>query len=230
MLNTTIRMDADANGKDPDTYSYHLATSHQQLWSKPLPNGEFFQLHLKGRSKFSLVYQGKQERFVFTSDSIGHTMSKWKKMKPIIDQVETHEIESFYDIALTIGGYVIFPANRIENKPTINAMRGLLSTIRDRFDLTLECIRLYYENQSSPLYEHLKQYQSFFDLFLDFKGYVDFFLLQDLVDENYKIQFWLPFESFGNYIVIPGNMEEYQTYKANVIKFILQRNCRMEES
>ena len=45
MLNTTIRMDADANSKDPDTFSYQLATSHQQLWSKPLPNGEFFQLH-----------------------------------------------------------------------------------------------------------------------------------------------------------------------------------------
>ena len=47
-------MDADANGKDPDKYSYQLATSHQQLWSKPLPNGETFQLHIKGRSKFSL--------------------------------------------------------------------------------------------------------------------------------------------------------------------------------
>ena len=223
-------MDSDAKGKDPDSYSYQLASYHQQLWSKPLPNGEFFQLLIKGRSKFSLVYQGTTERFVFTSDSLGHTMSKWKKMKPIIDQIPNHEIESFYDIALTIGGYVIFPAKRINNKPTINAMRGLLSTISDRFDLTLECIRLYYENQSSPLYKNLKRYQSFFDLFVDFKGYVDFFLLQDLVDKKYKIQFWLPFESFVNYIVIPGNMEEYQTYKANVLKFILKRNRRMEES
>jgi hypothetical protein len=88
-------MDIDAKGKDPDSYSYRLASYHQQLWSKPLPNGEFFELHMKGRSMFSLVYQGKQERFVFTSDSIGHTMSKWKKMKPIIDQIPNHEIESF---------------------------------------------------------------------------------------------------------------------------------------
>ena len=48
-------MDADANGKDPDTCSNQLATSHQQLWSKPLPTGEYFQLDLKGHSKFSLV-------------------------------------------------------------------------------------------------------------------------------------------------------------------------------
>ena len=70
-IDPTIPMDVDANGKDPDRYSYQLASYHQQLWSKPLPNGEFYQLHFKGRSKFSLVYQEEAERFVFTSDSIG---------------------------------------------------------------------------------------------------------------------------------------------------------------
>jgi hypothetical protein len=204
-----------------------LASYHQQLWSKSLPNGEFFQLHIKGRSKFSLVYQGKTERFVFTSDSIGHTMSKWKKMKPIIDQIPKHEIESFYDIALTIGGYVIFPANRINNKPTINAMRGMLRSISDRFDLTLECIRLYYLGEDSPLFEHLRRYQSFFDLFVTFKGYVDFFLLQDLVDDHYRVLFWLPYESFDDYQILPTTKEEYLSYKSNVMNFIEGRNLRM---
>jgi hypothetical protein len=88
---------------------------------------------------------------------------------------------------------------------------------------------LYYENQSSPLYENLKRYQSFFDLFVDFKGYVDFFLLQDLVDEKYKIQFCLPFESFENYIVIPRNVGEYLSYKQNVMKFVGNRNYRIED-
>ena len=48
------------------------------------------------------------------------------------------------------------------------------------FDLTLECIRLFYENKESPLSFVFQRYIEFFNLFCDFKGYVDFFLLQDL--------------------------------------------------
>ena len=46
MINSSIRMDADANGKDPDSYSYQLASYHQQLWSIPLPNGNGFSLSI----------------------------------------------------------------------------------------------------------------------------------------------------------------------------------------
>jgi hypothetical protein len=74
---------------------------------------------------------------------------------------------------------------------------------------------------------HLKQYQSFFDLFVDFKGYVDFFLLQDLLDGKYKIQFWLQFESFENHTVLPRNFGEYLSYKQCVMKFVGNRNKRI---
>ena len=57
--------------------------------------------------------------------------------------------------------------------------------IKDRFVLTLESIHLYYSNKSSPLYDILLKNKEFFDLFVDFKGYVDFFYLQDLMYENY---------------------------------------------
>jgi hypothetical protein len=50
-INTSIRMDADAGGRDPDSYSLQLATYHQQLWSKPLPSGSDFSLTIKGRSR-----------------------------------------------------------------------------------------------------------------------------------------------------------------------------------
>ena len=60
-------------------------------------------------------------------------------------------------------------------------MRGCLGTIAGRFDLTLECIRRHYKGQPSPLGETLARYRDFFDLFKSFDGYVEFFLLQDLV-------------------------------------------------
>jgi hypothetical protein len=229
MIDTSIKMYTDANGKDPDTYSRQLAIFHQRLWSKPCPNGEVLHLTIKGRSRFSLIHQGTTERFVFKSDSIGHTMSRWKKMEPIMSQLPKEEIQEFFDLASTIGGYIIFPSKQVDKKPTINAIRGMNPKIKDRFDLTLECIRRYYLGEPSPLHEHLVRYQSFFDLFVDFEGYVDFFLLNDLVAKNNQIKFCLHFNSFDDYILLPINIINYLSYKSNVMRFINNRNNRMSE-
>lgn len=50
-----------------------------------------------------------------------------------------------------------------------------------RFDLTVECIRRHYAAGDSPLAATLARYADFFALFEDFQGYVEYFLLQDLV-------------------------------------------------
>jgi hypothetical protein len=95
---------------------------------------------------------------------------------------------------------------------TINASRGLNQSIKDRFDLTLECIRCFYTNGTSPLADTLKRYSSFFALFQNFKGYVDFFLLQDLVTTDCsQIKFCLPFDRF-NPSPLPKNTNEYEIY------------------
>ena len=44
---------------------------------------------------------------------------------------------------------------------TINGARGFSRQISDQLDLTMECIRLYYLDLQSPLYETLKRYDSF---------------------------------------------------------------------
>ena len=100
--------------------------------------------------------------------------------------------------------------------------------IDDRFDLTLECIRLMYSGQTSPLYNILLRYKNFFDLFDDFKGFVRFFLLDDLVDENQKVKFYLPFNNFNTRPMF-SSIEDYRTYKKSVIKFITERNLRIKE-
>ena len=227
MINSSIRMDADANGKDPDSYSYQLASYHQQLWSKPLPNGNGFSLSLKGRSKYYHVATIDNIEVEYSSDRIVMTMLKWKRMQSLLSQIPKEELESFDALANTIGSYIIFPKNQIDKKPTLNGIRGMSPKIKNRFDLTLECIRLYYSGKDNPLNEHLLRYKSFFDLFVDFKGYVDFFLLQDLVDDQYKILFWLPFNSFDDYQVLPTTIEEYTLYKSSVMNFVVNRNNRI---
>ena len=63
--------------------------------------------------------------------------------------------------------------------------RGCNHKIGDRFDLNLECIRGHYLRGDNPLSFTLSSYGAFFDLFEDFRGYVNFFLLQDLVGDDY---------------------------------------------
>ena len=136
----------------------------------------------------------------------------------------------FFSICSTIGAYIIFPAKRINNKMTINGARGVNHKIRDRFDLTLECIRRLYLNQQSPLTDVLERNANFFELFSDFKGYVDFFLLQDLVESGYEtIKFWSTFDNF-EIAPLPKDKEEYLSYKFNLISFVAARNQRILEN
>ena len=113
---------------------------------------------------------------------------------------------------------------------TINGYRGLNQFIKDRFDLTLECIKLFYRNEKSPMFEVFKRYEKFFLLFENFKAYVEFFLLQDLVTSDYSsIKYFLPFEEFRKN-PLPASIEEYTQYKKNLISFVNSRNNRILEN
>ncbi len=138
------------------------------------------------------------------------------------------EAEELYRAGLTIGAYILFPNRRIDGKHTINQARGVNSLIDDRFDLTLECIRRFYSGIGSPLYKTLQRYKSFFELFQDFEGYTRFFLLDDLVDENRNIRFYLPFDGFTAPPIF-RDTSDYLDYKHNVLKFIHSRNRRIAD-
>jgi hypothetical protein len=165
--------------------------------------------------------------FRLSSDSIGHTYSRLKSMSHIVSQLPKQEIDAFFKLCSTIGGYILFPSNKIDNRMTINGARGLHRCIADRFDLTLECIRLHYQNEPNPLGDTLKLYDRFFALFQDFRGYVDFFLLADLVSEDYAgVRFFLPFEGFNRH-PLPRDVREYAHYMKSVSTFLMSRNERI---
>ena len=212
-------------GKDPDSYSATLRKYHQILWSKALPCGVKF--NLDEDTPRLLHHKSELGEFFLSSDAIGHTYKHVKKMAPIVNQISPDEMNSFFSLCSTIGAFIMFPSKKIDNKMTINGARGINHKIQDRFDLTLECIRRFYLMKNSPLSNTLVRYSQFFNLFDNFKGYVDFFLLQDLVEENHSsIKFWHPFNGF-DYSPLPKNIEEYQAYKINVIDFLTARNQRI---
>lgn len=123
---------------------------------------------------------------------------------------------------------MVFPGNRINGKRTINGERGCNGKIDDRFDLTLECIRRYYLGQRSPLDETLNRYRDFFALFENFRGYVEFFMLHDLVSHDCSaVRFFIAFDDF-NSPPKPTDRDTYKEYRHLSIEFVKARNCRVE--
>ena len=126
---------------------------------------------------------------------------------------------------------MIFPGNNIDGKTTINCARGFPPRIKDRWDLTLECIRRHYSDESSPLEKVLARHADFFDLFQDFRWYVEFFLLQDMVTDDFsEVKFFAPLDDFNTKSAIPSTVSAYKSYKQLAMEFIKARNCRIRES
>jgi hypothetical protein len=225
IIDTSFNVYSDANGGDPDSTSSTLRQYHKILWSKPLPNGKIFELQDNKNGSY-LYHKSELGEFFLGSDAITHSYKNHKRKHWLTKQIPAH-VNELFDTGSTIGAYTIFPNNRIYGNHTINQARGVNGLIDDRFDLTLECIRLFYMRQKSPLYDTLMRYKTFFDLFDNFIGYITFFLLQDLIDENNKIRFYLPFNEFNTPPMF-SNVDEYLTYKRGVIDFIKSRNARIE--
>jgi hypothetical protein len=225
-IDTAFDFRSDARGYDHDSHSPTLQRYHKLLWSKPLPSGAFFDL--SDATPGVLHHRSSLGEFVLSSDSVIPTFRGWKRLAQIEEQLPEQEIEAFQTLTYTIGGIVVFPSNQIDHKPTINAARGLIRAIADRFDLTLECIRRHYSNLDSPLGPTLSRYADFFALFGDFCGYVNFFLLEDLVTDDFDVKFSLRFDDFRS-PAVPRDVNAYEEYRRCSIDFIEARNHRIEQ-
>lgn len=216
-------------GQDPDSKSPTLKKYHKILWSKPLPNGRSFDLNdgPLDLSKNYLYHKSELGYFVFGSDAITHSYRNHKKKKHIVDQIP-EEVNDLFVKGGNIASYIIFPKNRINNGQTINMARGVNRLIDDRFDLTLECIKRFYNNLNSPLNDTLNKYKNFFDLFESFNNYIEFFLLQDLVDfKTNTIKFYLTFDDFKSPPTFK-TVEDYLIYKNRVLEFNEKRKRRIK--
>ena len=227
MIDTSFDMYSDTPpGRDPDRDSPTLLRYHAILWSKPLPDGRPIRFTPEpGRG--CLRHASPLGTFVLTSDSLGHTYRHVARCADVIARVPQGELDAFFRLCSTIGAYIVFPGNKIDGKPTINGARGMHPRIGDRFDLTLECIRLHYLGQDSPLRDVLARYGDFFSLFGDFPGYARFFLLDDLLtDPGESVRFFLPHDGFRS-SPFPSNLDSYRAYRDALTRFVAARNRRM---
>lgn len=221
-----FRSDTPPN-KDPDAFSETLKFYHKRLWSKQLPNGHLLDLTDKKSGNY-LYFSESGKGLNLTSDAITHTYRDTVKLQSIIQDVPSDVMNKFYNSSFAIGGYILFPGGKRDGVQTINQARGCNLKIADRFDLTLECIRRQYLGITNPLANTLNGYWDFFELFGDFRGYVEFFLLHDLVDDSFeRIKFHLPFDDEFPSRPFPKTVDEYIHYMNNTLKFINRRTERM---
>lgn len=218
---------------DPDRDSKELKEYHRVLWS----NRELFSKPFKliNGAANKLIYENGDLIIVFSPDSITNSFYRHKRRKKLIDQYceEDNEIrdllDDYFKTDYVIGSSIIFPVsiNGISIQKTLNIKRGISRYIRDRFDLTLECIRRYYDvsDRESPLLDDIEKNRPFFDLFHDFKTYVDFFFLNDLVDDNYNVISFTKRIDFEH--AYPEDIYEYKMYLKNMMDFYIARNERI---
>lgn len=227
---------------DPDSQSKTLNDYHKSLWSKQLPDGRLWDLKSrKGRGYYFEWNDGIKPRY-YSSDSLLNSF-RWTGMKPVLKQVKNHVegelkldyhkwLENYVRKLYTIGGMIIFPARQ----GSINVIRAF-TKVKDRVDLTFECIRRWYIGEKTPMYNCLEKDKDFFALFGNFKGYVDFFLLQDIVSDDYmhvncllgNREYCDDFFKTPQECTVPQTVEEYMQWHDKTLDFADKRNRRIKE-
>ncbi len=216
-------------GCDPDLDSPKELEYSRIVWSRKLPNGGFLDLRPSGKR---YVWNGHR----LSNDSITASF-RHAGGRPVIDAVMQEMgdgfrpyMEDYIRTSWTIGGIIVFPIpEKVPGQPRIQSMnqaRGIHPKIKDRFDLTLECIRLHYDGEQSLLSKSIESCRWFFDLFVDFQGYVDFFLLQDCVEKDYgAVRIWR-----GDKLgcdPLPADVNEYKDWIENQKTFVKNRAERI---
>ena len=227
---------------DADRDSPRLRLDHELLWTKRLRSGVTFAPTAPSarRDGYLIWTDGSGARHWYGSDSITHSYTKWPSPKALAEAKAALSDEQralYLSPQYTIASSTIWPV-RSKDLPTINTARGFGRTgkvLRDRIDLTLECIRRHYEGADNTLASVLTAYGDFFTLFEGFAEFTEFFHFQDLVRPDFSAVRSLmcsdevlaqpDFEREAT----PTNVEEYVTYREATLEFITRRGNRMAD-
>jgi hypothetical protein len=217
---------------DADRDSKRLKRWHCLLLSKELPSGE--RLEWAPEPGGYLTATSSAGPLRVSSDTIATTHAGYRNSNvpqwwgELAEEQQDRYERAFY----TIGGFIVFPTR----PQSLNQRRGTDWRICDRFDLTLECIRRFYlGGGESPLADVIRADANYFGLFGDgadgFRGFVDFFHLQDLIEGD-SVR-WLSGAEGDDWDFdgppLPTSAPEYRTYLDNVLAFVTSRNDRIQE-
>lgn len=165
------------------------------LNGRTLPNGNTLNLEYKGKfslmsGNISLTGDNMFTRFCGRVPQLTESLEKKKGVN--WESYQQQIIRSGWQI----GGEIVFPCHR----NSLNGMRGLNRKIMDRFDLTLECIKNYYEGKGSPLSWVIEADRERFEQFVSFSGFlvllISFCLTTGLMNNIKSLTSWGPEKFF----------------------------------
>lgn len=223
IIDVTYDFRKDSKCGDPDTDSLKLYEAQKTLWNKTLLSGKSFDFEIINDKFGRFLLKNKLTMNLSSDRMCPHFVGRYKgKFEGWLSKTQEEEFQ--YKVR-TIGGHIVFPAHRKDGF-TINQARGVSRQICDRFDLTIECIKRFYESKESPLSKAIERYEDFFTLFRSFQEYVDFFHLQDFLTKDRQVNFTIPFDDFKR-SPLPLNIEEYKSYMKHTLGIIEKRNYRI---
>lgn len=120
LIDVAFNVELDAGGGDPDRSSRTLRRFHQLLWSRPLPDGTEFTLDTTTPHSY-LHHASAVGEFFLGSDSIVHSYrgAYRNRLDAVMGQVPPEHVAQVHDEGSTMGGYVLFPGDVRDRKPTI---------------------------------------------------------------------------------------------------------------
>lgn len=227
---------------DADRDSPRLRLDHELLWTKPLRSGVTFAPAAPSirRVGYLIWSDGSGAQHWYGSDSITHSYTKWATPKALVEvkaALSEEQRALYLSPQYTIASSTIWPV-RSKGLPTINTARGFGPTgrvLRDRIDLTLECIRRHYEGVDNTLASVLTAYGDFFTLFDGFAEFTEFFHFQDLIRPDFSAvrSLMRPDEVLAQrdfeQEATPTTVEEYVAYREATLEFITRRGDRMAD-
>lgn len=187
------------------------------LDGKELPDGQV--IHLTRAGKYLL----KKEDIRLSGDNVFTRFTgRVPDLMDELEEIKGSEWKAYQQRIIRngwrIGGEILFPRHR----NSLNGMRGFSRQIMDRFDLTLECIQNFYEDKNSPLSWVLEMDREWFELFVNFQGFIDFFLLNDWVDENYQV-----IDQLGTGNLLPETVSELEAWHIRMEELVEARTLRI---
>lgn len=220
---------------DPDAVCEELREMHYRLYNRydshivrpfsfekkyPLlsPNGQYFYLYeANGNNRFGSDTMNSLYLYYEALQNIRYEMIKCGR------NPESEMENSRRNIIYRPGNFIIFPKK--DKKVSINVARGnYRGKIKDRFDLTLDCIKKQYESRDNSLSWILQEYwDEFFGRFYDFNEYVHFFMLEDYLDEKNEVIRLIDNEEH----ILPKTLEEYDEYIKRISSIIDKRTQKI---
>ncbi len=198
---------------DPDSWHKDLRESHRILWSRPFPSGDAWSFAPVPRWYLKNAEPRANEPTQWSIGSDNFATTHTNALPKMASTIPDYEMGHLHDFC-TIGGYIVFPNGIAQTRTTqvkprkwsINQARGMERRISDRFDLTLDAIRLYFvritTRDANPIGDVLDAYGWFFDSFgkgaEGFQAYVDYFFLNPMVTDGRVVPMYGDALDFGD--------------------------------